>query len=102
MKDKDKTKAQLISELEELRQRVGEFEASEIDLKRAEKTLQQREESFRSLVERAEKALHQSEERFRSLVETTTDWFWEVDENSVYTYSSPNLLESKGTRHFRL
>jgi PAS domain S-box-containing protein len=96
MKDKDKTKAQLISELEELRQRVGEFEASEIDLKRAEKTLQQREESFRSLVERAEKALHQSEERFRSLVETTTDWFWEVDENSVYTYSSPKVHDILG------
>jgi hypothetical protein len=68
MKHAGKTKAQLITELEELRRRVGEFEGSETETKRAEKTLQQ------------------SEERFRSLVETTTDWFWEVDENAVYTY----------------
>jgi PAS domain S-box-containing protein len=78
MKEVRKTKAQLLSELEELRQRVGEFEGSETEAKRAEKTLQQ------------------SEERFRSLVETTTDWFWEVDENAVYTYSSPKIRDILG------
>jgi PAS domain S-box-containing protein len=78
MKETRKTKAQLLSELEELRQRIGEFEGAEIELKRAEKTLQQ------------------SEERFRSLVETTTDWFWEVDENAVYTYSSPKIRDILG------
>ena len=78
MKEERKTKAQLVSELEELRQRVGEFEESETELKRAEKTLQQ------------------SEERFRSLVETTTDWFWEVDENTIYTYSSPKIRDILG------
>jgi PAS domain S-box-containing protein len=78
MKEARKTKAQLLSELEELRQRIGEFEESEIELKRAEKTLEQ------------------SEERFRSLVETTTDWFWEVDENAVYTYSSPKIRDILG------
>jgi len=78
MKHAGKTKAQLLSELEELRHRVGEFQESETELKRAEKTLQQ------------------SEERFRSLVETTTDWFWEVDENAVYTYSSPKIRDILG------
>jgi PAS domain-containing protein len=78
MKHAGKTKAQLITELEELRRRVGEFEGSETETKRAEKTLQQ------------------SEERFRSLVETTTDWFWEVDENAVYTYSSPKIRDILG------
>jgi hypothetical protein len=34
MKDKDKTKAQLINELIELRQRVAELEASEAKRKR--------------------------------------------------------------------
>jgi PAS domain S-box-containing protein len=78
MKHAGKTKAQLLSELEELRHRVGEFQESETEAKRAEKTLQQ------------------SEERFRSLVETTTDWFWEVDENAVYTYSSPKIRDILG------
>ena len=78
MKEARKTKAQLLSELEELRHRVGEFQESEIELKRAEKALQK------------------SEERFRSLVETTTDWFWEVDENAVYTYSSPKIRDILG------
>ncbi len=38
-----------------------------------------------------ERKLRDSEERFRSLVETTSDWIWEVDTNSVYTYSSPKI-----------
>jgi PAS domain S-box-containing protein len=78
MKEARKTKAQLLSELEELRHRVGEFEEPETERKRAEKTLQQ------------------SEERFRSLVETTTDWFWEVEENAVYTYASPKIRDILG------
>lgn len=78
MKDEGKTKAQLITELEELRFRVEESERSETERKRAEEEL------------------HQSEERFRSLVETTTDWFWEVDENAVYTYSSPKIHDILG------
>jgi len=78
MKHAGKTKAQLITELEEMRQRVGEFEESETELKRAQKTLQQ------------------GEERFRTLVETATDWFWEIDENAVYTYSSPKIRDILG------
>jgi len=40
---------------------------------------------------RVEKAMRESEQRFRSLVETTSDWIWEVDMNSIYTYSSPKV-----------
>jgi len=45
---------------------------------------------------RAEEELRQSEERFRSLVENSTDWFWAVDENAVYTYSSPKIRDLLG------
>lgn len=37
-----------------------------------------------------------SKERFRDLVETTSDWLWEVDENGVYTYSSPRVRQLLG------
>ncbi|MFX1584764.1 MAG: PAS domain S-box protein [Promethearchaeota archaeon] len=45
---------------------------------------------------KAEQKLRESEERFRSLVETTSDWIWEVDVNSVFTYVSPKVRELLG------
>jgi PAS domain S-box-containing protein len=38
-----------------------------------------------------ETQLRASEERFKNLVETTNDFIWEVDENMVYTYASPQV-----------
>ena len=43
-----------------------------------------------------EKKLRGSEERFRSLVETTSDWIWEVDADSVFTYISPKIRDILG------
>jgi len=43
-----------------------------------------------------ERKLRESEERFRSLVETTSDWIWEVDANSVFTYVSPKIRDILG------
>lgn len=37
-----------------------------------------------------------AEERFRSLVETSSDWVWEIDENGVFTYSSPKIHDLLG------
>ena len=51
MKDHDKTKEQLIAELEELRGRVSALEASETEWRRTEEALQESEERFRLLVE---------------------------------------------------
>lgn len=34
---------------------------------------------------------HSNEERYRILVEHVSDWIWEVDNNGVYTYASPQI-----------
>jgi PAS domain S-box-containing protein len=44
----------------------------------------------------AEEALRESEERFRNLVESTHDLIWEIDENAVYTYVSPQIKDILG------
>ncbi|MBU2624334.1 MAG: PAS domain S-box protein [candidate division Zixibacteria bacterium] len=41
-------------------------------------------------------ALVESREKFRPLVETTCDWIWEVDQNGVYTYCSPQVADILG------
>ena len=71
MNDKDKTKEQLINELNEIRQQITELEKSGTELKRAEE------------------ALRENEERFRIITENALAWIWEVDTNGKYTYSSP-------------
>lgn len=45
---------------------------------------------------RAERSLQESEERFRSLAENTSDWIWEVDENDIYIYASPKVKDLLG------
>ncbi len=42
-------------------------------------------------LQESEKWLQKSELRFRSLVESSCDWIWEVNENGVYTYASPQV-----------
>ncbi|MHA2198019.1 MAG: PAS domain-containing protein, partial [Promethearchaeota archaeon] len=45
---------------------------------------------------KTEKKLYESEDKYRSLVENTSDWIWEVDLNSVFTYSSPKVRDILG------
>jgi len=53
---------------------------------------------FANVIERQKKvkALQESEQRLRNLLDTTTDWVWEIDEDGVYTYSSPAVKKILG------
>ena len=53
MKDKYKTKEQLINELAEMRRRIAELEKSETEHKQAEEALRESENKFRSLAEKS-------------------------------------------------
>jgi two-component system, cell cycle sensor histidine kinase and response regulator CckA len=82
MKDDDKTKKQLISELQELRQRLSQCGPAAY--------------SPRNGNGKIEEALRKSEERFRTLTESTSDWIWETDKDGRYTYASPKIKELLG------
>ncbi|NOQ13180.1 MAG: PAS domain S-box protein [Methyloprofundus sp.] len=41
-------------------------------------------------------SLRASEERYRTLLESSSDWIWEIDKNTVYTYCSPQCLDMLG------
>ena len=74
----------------------GEFKS--VDIKTGDE-LEELAKSFnqmaRELIEK-KKRLESSEEMYRSLVENINDWVFEVDENFVFTYSSPKVTEILG------
>ncbi|MEN8151908.1 MAG: transporter substrate-binding domain-containing protein, partial [Planctomycetota bacterium] len=45
---------------------------------------------------RATREIREQELRFRELIESTSDWIWEVDTASVYTYVGPTVRELLG------
>lgn len=46
----------------------------------------------------AEEALTRSQERYQAIVETASEWFWEVDAETRFTYVSPRLQDILGWR----
>jgi len=64
--------------------------------KEAEGELEAHRDHLAELVEDRTAELKFSESKFRSLVETTSEWIWEVDENGIYTYASPRVVELLG------
>ncbi len=43
-----------------------------------------------------EETLRAGDERFRTLIELTNDWVWEMDNQTRYTYASPNVKKLLG------
>jgi len=71
MRNTDKTKEQLVAEIEELRQRIAALEVSQKHRKQAEK------------------ALLESEELYRLVADFTYDWEYWVSPDGTYVYVSP-------------
>ncbi len=84
MKDKQKTKEQLINELEELRRRFAELEA------------------FEKERNQVEEELRESEEKYRMLVENQTDLVVKVDTEGTFLYVSSSYCEMFGKREEEL
>ena len=81
MKDERKTKAQLIAELSEARQRVTALETAET-ARQWPDAARQRPDAAR---QHAEDALRTSEERYRSLLEQASDGIFVADSGGNYT-----------------
>ena len=81
MKDEEKTEAQLIKELGELRQRVAELEPSEAELKRVEEALRENEERFSTATKETGQLLY-----FFDPKTGKAKWLGAVEEITGYTH----------------
>ena len=88
MKDQDKTREQLISENEELRQRVSALEASETEWRRTEEAFRESEERFRILVEAIPQPIWRSDPD-GNVIEFNRRW---------HEYAGQTAEEAKGER----
>lgn len=79
MKDKYKTKEQLINELAEMRRRIAELEKSETEHKQAEEVLRESENKFRSLAEKSLVGIY-------------------LIQDGIFRYVNPKLAEIFGYR----
>ena len=79
MKEKYKTKEQLINELAEMRRRIAELEKSETEHKQAEEALRQSENKFRSLAEKSLVGIY-------------------LIQDGIFKYVNPKLAEIFGYR----
>lgn len=77
MKDKDKTKDQLINELVEMRQRITELKTSEAELIRTEEELRE-----------AHKGLEQTKQYLERLIESSPDAIVSTDQEGAVTFFS--------------
>ena len=87
MSDQDKTREQLVCELEDLRERVSALEASETEWRRAEEALQGSEERFRLLVEAIPQPIWRSDAD-GNVIEFNRRW---------HEYTGQTVEEAKGS-----
>jgi len=78
MNNENKSKKQLVTDLEETSRRVSELEESDTKLKHAEKTLEE------------------VEQKLQLLVDHTFDWEYWIDHNGEYIYLSPSCEQITG------
>jgi len=93
MKDEKKTKAQLIEELEELRQHLSGLEATEAERKQAEEELQRSEEMYRTLLKTSPDAI---------VVTDLTGKITQVSDRAVEMFAFDNTEELVGKNGFDL
>jgi PAS domain S-box-containing protein len=99
MKKHDQTKAQLVNELVKLRQRISEFEISEVQRKKAEDLLKGIETESKQAYE----AIKTSETRYRRLFETAQDGILILDaETGQINDANPFLIQMLGYSHEEL
>ncbi|MBT7075515.1 MAG: PAS domain S-box protein [Anaerolineae bacterium] len=75
---KNKSKKELIVELEKAYSQISMLEEAQVGQLELERELRK------------------SEERFRSLIEASSDWIWEVNTDGIYTYISPQIEKILG------
>ena len=92
MKDREKTKKQLIEELAELRQRVGELEKTGPEGKQVEEQLRESEERYRTLFEAESNAIFLVDEDSGEIVDANPAAV------RLYGYSREELSRMKAGR----
>lgn len=49
-------------------------------------------------IQRSEQILMDSEAKYRNLVENTSDWVWEINQDTEFTYTNPTIYDILGYR----
>ena len=106
MNDKDKTKAQLVAELQQMRSYVSELEQSKSEREQEQLKLQDSEEKYRMLVENINDAIVISQNnkfiffnnRFPEMLGYTAEELYKKNYKEIYTAESVRILKEREKR----
>ncbi|PKM77135.1 MAG: hypothetical protein CVU90_09050 [Firmicutes bacterium HGW-Firmicutes-15] len=96
MKDENKTKEQLISELSELRQTITELRIIETKKEERYRNIQQLEEQLAADRKQAEEALYKSESNLRKITDNMMDMIRSTDVKGIIEYATPSHMSILG------